>query len=225
MADAKRYKESGWWARCNPRKCKLINGVLDAGDKVTVTVLKSGISWEEAILQEVSFIAWDKVNGNFLVNMTAGGEGTTGHVCTAETKEKISAANTGRKMPPRSAEYREQVSARFKGRKHTDATKEKLRVAHLGKKDSDETREKKRIASTGKTQSAESRQKTRVAATGRIHSDESKEKNRIASTGVIPTQETKDKLSAAVIAYWAQWHSDHPGMKRPRRSGRDTIAP
>jgi hypothetical protein len=51
-----------------------------------------------------------------LANMTDGGDGVYGLICTAETRAKLSAANTGAKHPPRSPEYRAKISAAMKGR-------------------------------------------------------------------------------------------------------------
>ena len=48
-------------------------------------------------------------------NMTDGGEGTAG--ITPETREKLSAAHKGRKLPPRSPEHCANISAAKKGKK------------------------------------------------------------------------------------------------------------
>ena len=69
------------------------------------------------------------------------------------------------------------------GKKHSEETKEKMRIAQLGKKLSEETKEKIRIANIGKKLSEETKEKIRIANIGTEHSEETKEKMRIAQLG------------------------------------------
>jgi group I intron endonuclease len=85
-----------------------------------------------------------------------------GRIHSAETRAKVSAAGIGRKMPPRSAEWRAKQSAShrgqipsFKGKHHSAETKVKLAALSKGKKLSAEAKAKLSVAFKGKKQSAE----------------------------------------------------------------------
>lgn len=78
---------------------------------------------------------------------------------------------------------------------HTDETKLKLRNANLGKKHSNATIEKCRIASTGSVQSIEKIEKLRNANLGKKLSEETKIK--IGNSKRNPSIETRMKLSLA----------------------------
>lgn len=92
-----------------------------------VQVLKTKITWEEAIELEKILISWygrrDLKTGT-LCNLTDGGEGSYGRITTDETKLKMSkilkGKLTGSKNP-------------FYGKKHSDETKLKLRNYRLNK--------------------------------------------------------------------------------------------
>ena len=78
---------------------------------------------------------------------------------------------------------------RFSGRKHSDKSKEKMRISHLGKKPSEETKEKIGKANLGRKYSEESKEKLRQARLGnknwlgKKHSEETKEKMRNSHLG------------------------------------------
>ena len=67
-----------------------------------------------------------------------------------ETRRHMSESAQGR-----SQEFRDKVSKRHKGMKHTDAAKQKMSLSQRGKKRSPETRERIRQANLGKTMSEE----------------------------------------------------------------------
>lgn len=82
-------------------------------------------------------------------NTTHGGEGVLGLACKPETREKIAAANRGRKFtdeqrakvseglhnrPPPSPETRAKLSKATKGRTHSEESKRKCGIANVGKK-------------------------------------------------------------------------------------------
>ena len=73
------------------------------------------------------------------------------------------------------------------GKKLSEETKEKIRIAKVGTKASEETKEKMRIANIGKNlgkkASEETKEKMRIAKVGKKASDETKEKIRIAKLG------------------------------------------
>ena len=106
--------------------------------------------------------------------------------------KRISESNKGRISP-------------FLGRKHTEATKEKLRIANLGKHPSEETREKFRKRQLGKKLPKEVIAKIVASRKGYKHSKETKEKIRLGHLGKIqgkPDKEHRRKLSEAAKKYW-----------------------
>lgn len=74
----------------------------------------------------------------------------------------------------------------FLGKKHSEETKEKIRISRLGKKHSKETREKMASLRKGK--------KPACSMTGKKHSEETKEKMRIKSKGFSEETRIKQKL-------------------------------
>jgi hypothetical protein len=83
-----------------------------------------------------------------------------------ETRRKIGTANTGRKMPPRSEEYRKRISEIHKGKIVSEETRKKQSDARKGKPSSRkgvhlsvETKQKLRNANIGKKLSLETKAK------------------------------------------------------------------
>jgi len=74
-----------------------------------------------------------------LINFTNGGEGMSGHVCSEETKRKMSEARRG---GTHSEETRRKISEANKGKKLSEETRRKLSEAHRGKKHSEESKRK-----------------------------------------------------------------------------------
>jgi len=125
-----------------------------------------GIKWqlvERNWIKELRAIGWK------LTNTTDGGEGMLGYSPSIETRQKHSAAITGRKHSP---EAREKISAALVGNKYGCGNKGKK----LGPK-STEHRTKLSAANIGKKQTLESRQKISLANTGLKRSLETREKN------------------------------------------------
>lgn len=92
-------------------------------------------------------------NKNRGLNLTLGGQGNRGGKATAETRKKMSETHKERlKNPELRKKYSERMMGNtnwknqtinpFKGKKHTEETKEKNRIAHIGKKASEETKKK-----------------------------------------------------------------------------------
>jgi group I intron endonuclease len=84
-----------------------------------------------------------------------------------------------------------------KGFKHSEETKEKLRIANTGNKHSDET--KKKISEASKNMSDETKKKISDSRKGKTISDETKKKISEANTGNKLTDEQKEKISIANI--------------------------
>jgi len=119
---------------------------------------------------------------------------------SAETKEKISAANKGYKHTEEAKakisagnkgqipwikgramldEYKAKISAAQKGHKMPEAHKEVLRQMHIGKPMSEETKRKLLESHQGKEHSAETKAKIGAANKGRTHTEESRQKMRL----------------------------------------------
>ena len=111
---------------------------------VIVDIVAHGISEHEALLLEKKLIKiYGRKNlgtGN-LVNLTDGGEGYSGYICTDETRRKLSEAGKGRKH---TEEHKQYMSDIMKGRVFSDETILKMRNARLGKKLTEEQRIKAR---------------------------------------------------------------------------------
>ena len=143
-------------------------------DKSRVLILKKNLSESEAFRHEIYMISVfgrKNIGTGILHNFTDGGDGTSGHVVTAETtrkrlesrrgyahseetKRKMSEASLGRK---KSSETRRKMSEAK--RNMTDETKKKLSESHLGKSVSEETRKKIGATQKGRIFSEEHRKK------------------------------------------------------------------
>ena len=66
-------------------------------------------------------------------NMSEGGGGTSGRECSEETKQKISAAKSGRTFGPLSAEHKRKVGDYHRGRKRSPEARAAMSRARLGR--------------------------------------------------------------------------------------------
>lgn len=147
-------------------------------DKSRILILKKNLSEAEAFRHEIYMIAVlgrKNVGTGVLHNFTDGGDGTSGHVVTAEM--------TARRLASRA------------GYRHSMETRQKMSKAHKGKTHSEESRQKMSEAKQQMTE--ETKQKIREAVTGFRHSEESKKKIGEASKGRVFSAEHRRKLSEA----------------------------
>ena len=108
-------------------------------------------------------------------NLSDGGEGSTGYKPSQETRDKMSKAQSNRKL---SQEAKDKMYKANLGRKLSQETKDKMSKAALGRKFSQGTREKISKSLSGKKLSQETRDKMSKARLGRKHSKAAKEKMR-----------------------------------------------
>ena len=101
------------------------------------------------------------------------------------------------------------------GRKPTEATKEKMRLANRGKIRTEVTKEKMRIAATGRKATEATKEKMRLAWT-----THRKDRNRIAATGKKRTDATKEKMSQAAKRRWQRYREKSPEVKEDIRIAR-----
>jgi group I intron endonuclease len=103
------------------------------------SLLAAGISYFAVLLEETNadelhererwWIAYGKMSGWDLTNHTAGGEGMTGYVFSAESRAKMSASLKGNVMSP---EARAKSSAANRGRKRSDEARAKISEGKRG---------------------------------------------------------------------------------------------
>jgi len=109
--------------------------------------------------EEIFWIAFFRMNGCNLTNLTEGGEGTLGYKHTEEAKERMSLSHLGNKalLGYRHSEISLlKMSAAAKGKKQPTAQIEANRLWHTGKKHSQETKD--RISSSIKKRLAQKSQ-------------------------------------------------------------------
>jgi len=92
-----------------------------------------------------------------LYNISPTAESCLGVNHSIETKKKMSEGKTGKKMPPRSEEYKQKISEAMKGKKRSEESKRKQSEALKGKNHKVKEETKRKISETkkGKKQSEE----------------------------------------------------------------------
>lgn len=110
--------------RHNPYKINWINKLDNLGilDELKIEVLEE---CDEILLndREKFWIEKIKQDGNKLVNLTDGGDGVPGKVCSDETKKKISESNKGKIISDKS---RKKISNSHKGKKLSEEHKKSI---------------------------------------------------------------------------------------------------
>lgn len=162
-------------------------------------VLMTGLEKWEADEEEIALIAWGRKKEMRLTNLSLGGEGSSP---TEETRQKMRAAQTGRKHTD---ESRHKMSLAAKGRKHTEETRQKLSEINTGKKQTPESVARRASSNLGKKRSEESRQRMSGAQRGKKLTEEHKQKIGMANKGHKKwlgkkhTKESRQKMSLAKI--------------------------
>ncbi|MGI9250806.1 MAG: GIY-YIG nuclease family protein [Pseudohongiellaceae bacterium] len=126
---------------------------------------------------------------------------------TPEYRAKLSAALTGRKLPPFTPERCAAISARVKGRRLSPITRAKLSAAHKGKKrgsPSAITRAKLSAALKGRVFSAEHLANMSASLRGIKRSPEEVARISAFNRGSKRSDETRAKMSAAAIRRWGK---------------------
>lgn len=150
------------------------------GEKAFKFLVLEYCSKDKLIEREKHHIAIYKERG-LAYNLTDGGEGSLGRVLSEETRHKISLANTGRRMPPRSEEFRLKMSIAHKGKVVSEETGRKISQSKRGKKIKPCTEDRKR--------------KVGQAHKGMKHTEVAK--RRMSEAAKNRSEETKHKLSEA----------------------------
>ena len=151
---------------------------------------------KEALEHEIFLIKCFKDLGFSLVNMTDGGEGTSGWIPSEEWKRK------------KSESQKFLFSIGFNPAKRDDV-KEKLKIANVGKKLDKDHKEKISLSlignksRAGKTNSAESNEKRRIAMQGNKHGvgkKQSPESNALRSAKLKGIPKTRDVVEKQIAA-------------------------
>ncbi len=122
-------------SRSVTHKNNWLRGLIDAGYEPRMVVIDRCLGPEDAKSSEVSWIEFYRSIGEPLTNMTVGGDGLS--VVSPEIRSKISASLKGRKRTKKSVQ--KQFISRA-GYRHSEGTKEKIRLAQAGRKKSDKDR-------------------------------------------------------------------------------------
>jgi hypothetical protein len=125
-------------------------------DKTRIVFLETNLTDLGALALERRYIKWygrKDNNTGILRNLTDGGEGGNGAIRSLETRAKMSASAKGKPKGPMSAELKQQISNKLKGRpshkkgkvagpQHTPESKQKIIESNKRRVYSEETREK-----------------------------------------------------------------------------------
>jgi hypothetical protein len=105
-----------------------------------------------------------------------GNKNSLGYKHTTETKQKMSEARKGKKLPKLSEEHRRKISEAQKGRKLSEATRKKISESEKGKKASEATRKKMSESRKGMKFSEEHKKKLSIERKKRITTEATKQK-------------------------------------------------
>jgi len=158
----------------NALKQNIINKIRRNGDEPISVIKESNLSEEAAFEVEKSLIDYygrRDIGTDILSNMTDGGEGVSGRICSEKTKKKISKGNTGK---VRSDEFIQMCKSNYLKRK-TEII-ESVSKSRLGSKLSDETKKKMSDSAKGKPKSEKHKQNISNARKGKKLSEEHKQK-------------------------------------------------
>jgi group I intron endonuclease len=134
-------------------------------------------------------------------NLSWGGDSSLrGFHHSEETKKKMS--ESAKNQPPRSEEYRKNLSEGHKGYVPSEETRKKLSEIGKKRKNSEETRKKISESNKGRIKSDEEKKKISESKKGKPgtfkgkkHTEESKEKIAEKRRGTKPSEETRKKMS------------------------------
>jgi hypothetical protein len=155
----------------NQRHERVVNKLAEAGLSVSIAIVADGLSEEQAFRLERERIALWRVNNAPLVNMTDGGEGTSGLPSWRKGKppspkemerlRALAAAQRGKSLSP---ERVAKMAEAARGRVHSPETRAKIAAANRLRVWSPETGAKISAATTGKhggPKSAQTRERMR----------------------------------------------------------------
>ncbi|MCK4826877.1 hypothetical protein KA005_64675 [bacterium] len=204
-----RYHTSCHLDESNPNRF-LKNKIRKVGTtNVKIHFLHKDISEKEAFSWERYWIKYigrrDKGEGS-LCNLTDGGEGDSGRICSEETRRKISKIHKGKTIAPevverQAASLRKHYQTRpnpFKGKSHSEESRKKMSESAKGKVLSAETRKKLSEANKGKMVGENNPMYGKPSSfKGKRHTEEAKQKISASAKGRVISDETRQKMSKA----------------------------
>lgn len=188
----------------NSHKIKWIKKLILDGLAPSINLINKYDTKQEAIFNEVKLIFEHKLLGYNLVNGTDGGEGGTGYKFTKEQIVNQSKRQTGRKLPRCSEERKRKISESNKGRKMTEAQKDKMR----GKTKTEE--HKKKLSDANKGRKLESETKVKIA--NRMKLEWADGKRKATRSGAKNSEAHKEKMRGSNNPFYGKIHS--PEMRK-----------
>lgn len=161
---------------------------------------------DELSQKEQHWIAFYMSKGKNGYNMTDGGEGTPGWHHSAEVREKITIALTGK---PLSEEHKQTLSRVHMGVPLSETHRKNVGLANLGKKRSEEAKARYSAALKGIKKpplSEEHKRQISLGVTGLIRSEETRLKMSLFQKSRVRkpiTDEQRKNQSIAVTKWWA----------------------
>lgn len=191
-----------------------IKSLLAIGLRPVVSVLEIVPDHQREDAERAWILGFRQTGAN-LTNLTDGGEGCPGMICTPEARAKISTANRGLK---RSNETRSKMSKSFRGRKFSKEARVRMGAAgkrrarswnelarlvtlNVGRKHSPQARANMSRGQMGNKNclghphSLETRFKMSLSHRGRPKSEQHRAKLSLAHKGIFPSLETRKKMS------------------------------
>ena len=159
-----------------------------------VNIIAENLDEEMAFLVEMGKIDQLRRLGIGLTNATNGGEGTSGRICSEESKKKMSATMTGRKMSDKQKKW---LSDTRKGVPSKLGTGAKISASLKGKPKSAEHTMKSVLARRGKKRTPEQIQRMKENRKPCVVTDETRAKLSASNKGKKRSEETKLRMSIA----------------------------
>ena len=208
-----RWRHHGKCGR-NRHLISIIKQARAQGQELPRVKVLEGITEEHAFRVEKALIAFfgrEDLGTGLLVNLTDGGDGTSGYRPSAELIERQAATRRGR---PQSPESNAKRSAALRGRKKSP---EHIVAAAAGQCGS------KRLSGWWSTEEGRAKQRQNDhSRLGQPHTPETIEKIKTAranqtnvagfKSGHQPSIETRSKMSASATAAWAKRRASYPSQ-------------
>lgn len=183
-----------WKSGKGYKACKLFyNSIKKYGwDNIEHKILHTGLTKEKADILEKMYIRFFK-RKNISLNLTDGGEGSTGRIISAETRKKLSEAKKGKVL---TAEHRRKIGEAHKGKHYcTSEHRRKLSESNKRRVWTSESRRKLSEVNKGKVLTEEQRRKISDSNKGKHRSLETRKKMSESQKGKIVSVETRRKMS------------------------------
>lgn len=124
-----------------------IRNILNENNEIIIQKVIDNISEDIAFAKEKELISYYKSIGIKLCNLTDGGEGASGYICSQELRKRLSKLHKGMIF---SEEHRKNISKHRKGSKASDIAKHNISISKIGTHLSNECRLKISESNKGK---------------------------------------------------------------------------